>query len=126
MAQPRPAEVLQALRKLGFRERPQIGDHFDLYKVVDHEDGRVTIHASLDMGRGECTKHDVDRIRDSVHLKGALWKKALEKKLPKDEYEEMLRAIPKADLPDPFWKPLVERGVDARVSERDRPSERRT
>lgn len=107
MAQPpRPAEVLIALQRLGFVDKPSVGDHVDLYKLVlDHPDGQVTIHTGLDMGH--CSKRDVSRIRRQTLLKGELWDRALKRDLPRTEYEDLLRATPKPDLVLPWWRTIV-------------------
>jgi hypothetical protein len=104
---PRASEILVALRKLGYLDKPAIGDHFALYKLVrDHPEGPITIHTGLDMGH--VAKRDVARIRRETKLSGKLWERALDKKLTREEYDEHLRAIRKADLVLSFWRPMFE------------------
>lgn len=106
----RPAQVLTALRRLGYVDKPSVGDHVDLYKLLkDHRDGPVTIHSGVDMGTSPCSKKDLSRIRRQTLLKDdAMWSRAMRKKLSKKDYEDHLRALPKADLVPPFWRYLVE------------------
>jgi hypothetical protein len=104
---PRAAEILVALRRLGYVDRPSIGDHFALYKLVrDHPEGPITIHTGLDMGH--VSKRDVSRIRRETKLSGQRWERALGKKLTREDYDEYLRSLPKADLVLPFWRSLFE------------------
>jgi hypothetical protein len=95
-----------ALQRLGFIDKPSVGDHVNLYKLVlDHPEGPVTLHTGLDMG--QCSKRDVSRIRRESLLRGDLWSRALKRDLPRDEYDQLLRSTPKRELVLPWWRDLV-------------------
>lgn len=105
----RPAEVLTALQRLGFVDKPSVGDHVSLFKAVpDHPDGQVTIQTGIDMGQSPCSKHDVARIKRQTKLTADLWIRALDGDLTRHEYNEHLQSIPKGDLVLPFFKSKVE------------------
>lgn len=106
MALPRPMEVVNALKRLGYLDKPSIGDHISLFKLVaDHPEGPVTVRVGVDCGH--MSKKDLTRIRRDAHLKDdELWGRALKKKLPVDEYDRYLAGIPKADLVIAFFRPM--------------------
>lgn len=107
MALPRPAEVLTALRRLGYMDKPAVGDHVSMAKLVaDHPEGPITIKTGLDMGL--CSKRDVSRIKRQTKLSGKMWSEALAKKLSKEDYDEHLKGLPKAELVPHFWRHLFE------------------
>lgn len=102
-------EVLTALRRLGFFDKPTVGDHVDLWKLLkDHPEGRITIHTGLDSGH--FSKRDRSRVQRQTKLYDEMWQRALDKKLPQAEYDEWLRSLPKADLVLPFWRSKFEGG----------------
>ena len=114
MADLRPAQILDALIRLGFRDFPAFGSAIDLRKMVlDHPEGGVTISASLDMDRSPCSSRDLKRIQRSTKLTGELWERALAGDLSRQDYDEHLRGIAKGDLVSSFWRFLFEKDGSA-------------
>jgi hypothetical protein len=100
-------EVVNALKRLGYLDRPAKGDHVSLFKLVgDHPEGPVTIRTGVDSG--QCGKKDVARIQRQTKLKDEMWERALARSLPVDEYNAHLCAIPKAELVIPFWRSMFD------------------
>jgi hypothetical protein len=104
-------EVVSALWRLGFLDKPGQGDHVDLWKLLkDHPDGRVTIHTGLDANRWY--EGDITRIKRETHLsEGDLWDRTLDKSLPLDEYNTMLMGKRKWELVIPAQAEAVKRKV---------------
>ncbi len=115
MALPRPAQVLTALKRLGYQDKPSVGDHVSAAKLLDHPEGPVTIKTGLDMGH--CSKRDVARIQRQTKLKGEMWDKALAGDLSRADYHEHLRSIPKPDLLPPWWKAKFEEEAKQKAKE---------
>ena len=108
MGEPRPMEVLTALRRLGYEDKPGVGDHVDLWKLVkDHPEGPITLHTGLDSGH--FSKRDQARVRRQTKLDEDLWLRALDRKLPQDEYDKHLLTFAKADLVLHFWRHKFEK-----------------
>ena len=107
----RPIEVLSALMRIGYRDKPGRGDHVRLFKsLTGHPDGPVTLQAGLDTGVSPCSKKDIGYIRRSTKLQDdTMWTAALNKKLAREEYDAHLRSIPRSELVPPAWKHIVER-----------------
>ena len=101
-------EVLTALRRLGYEDKPTVGDHVDLWKVVEgHPEGRITLHTGLDSGH--FSKRDQARVKRQTKLDDELWARALARKLPQEEYDQHLLTLAKADLVLPFWRSKFEK-----------------
>lgn len=108
---PRVGEVIVALRRLGFIDKPAVGDHISFFKLLsDHPcpcDGPITLHTGVD--GSVMSKGDVARIKRQTGLVGGdLWKRVLAKRLPVKEYEEHLRTLPHADLVAPWFRQQIE------------------
>jgi hypothetical protein len=96
-------EVVTALRRLGYVDKPSVGDHLHCFKLLDHPEGRVTIRTGVD-GK-HCGKSDVTRIKRDTKLgEGDLWDRAMAKQLDQAEYDDYLKSLPKRDLVLPFWR----------------------
>lgn len=100
---PRPRLVCTALKRLGYRDEPGRGDHIRLLKRLDHSEGPVTIHTGIDPN--DYGLSDVARIRKATKLEDDdLWRRALNKKLTMEEYDEHLLSFRKADLLIAFFR----------------------
>ena len=87
----RPVEVLTSLKRLGYLDKPAVGDHVALFKSLpDHPDGKVTIQTGIDMGQGQCSKKDMARIKRQTKLDGDVWDKAMDHDITLPEYNELL------------------------------------
>ncbi len=103
-------DVVNCLRRLGFIDKPSVGDHFHLWKVlVDHPDGPVTIRTGLDTQKWY--EGDLKRIRKETHLDGDLWRRALDKTLTRTEYDAHLKKKRKWELVIPFYAEKVKKEV---------------
>ncbi|HVM09913.1 MAG TPA: hypothetical protein VM345_15705 [Acidimicrobiales bacterium] len=106
MALPRPGEVLTALRRLGFKDRPGVGDHIDLFKSLDtHPQAPITLHTGID--GGHVSKRDVARIKRQTKLSDDMWERALNRQLTQADYEAHLNAMEKRDLVPEWWRDVV-------------------
>lgn len=96
-------QIVTALRRLGYLDKPSVGDHIHLFKKLDHPDGPVTIRTGVDakhIGRS-----DVDRVREDTKLDDdAMWAAALKRDLPVDDYDRHLKQHPKRELVIAFWR----------------------
>lgn len=105
-------QVVTALRRLGYTDKPGVGDHIRLFKLIDHPGGATTIQTGVDgdhMGRS-----DVDRVRRNTKLTDdAMWAEALKKKLDPAAYDQLLVGLAREELVLGFWK--------SKVAEQDRP-----
>ena len=99
-------EIVGSLRRLGYIDKPSVGDHIRLFRKLDHPEGPVTIQTGVDAKH--VGKSDVRRIRKRTKLKDDdLWMRVLDHKLHRSEYEQHLAAFPKSELVIEFWRDRV-------------------
>lgn len=109
----RPVEILTALRRIGFIDKPAVGDHVHMFKSYEHADGKVTIHTGIDMTQNPVRPHDETRIRREAILKDeGVWAQVMAHELTEKQYETHLSAHEKWDLVLPFFREKVKKQVE--------------